>query len=240
MEECFNLVERIIDEYVPKMFLSLKSNPAARGTLKKICDLLDDIVKIVNIEIPRNYRVEEIMRFCTPLTLMMIVRPAMDHLLTAYVFGAYPLCYQSIRMSTEALAYSLYVDLSMPLSNDSIFLEKLLKFQKYYLKKRRISTSKLIKNLSNVVGKELSRKMRKIWHETSNSFLHFKGYLDKMLKWHSDNPPSCLVGAFVGYDDADEPCLNELRKVVEEFRELLKETWSFWKNWHNKQATQKL
>jgi hypothetical protein len=82
--------------------------------------------------------------------------------------------------------------------------------------------------------------MMRIWSKTSNDFLYFKGYLDKMLKWDSDSPPSYLVGAFVGYDDSDEPYLNELRNVVEEFRGLLKETWSFWKSWHSKQATQKL
>jgi hypothetical protein len=38
------------------------------------------------------------------------------------------------------------------------------------------------------------------------------------------------VSAFVKYGETDEPQLNELRNVVEEFRELIKETWRFWKN----------
>jgi len=240
MKECFNLVGKVVDEYVLETVSSLKSNPVAGEALKGICDLLADVVEIVNMEIPRSYEAEEVMRFCTPATLMMIVRPAMDHLLAAYVFGAYPLCYQLIRISTEALAYSLYADLSMPLSDDRIFLEKLLEIQED-LDKKDIRPSKLIKQLlPNVIGKDLSERMMRIWSKTSNDFLHFKGYLDKMLKWDSDSPPSHLVGAFVGYDDSDEPYLNELRNVVEEFRELLKETWSFWKSWHNKQATQKL
>jgi hypothetical protein len=37
------------------------------------------------------------------------------------------------------------------------------------------------------------------------------------------------VSAFVKYGETDEPQLNELRNVVEEFRELIKETWRFWK-----------
>jgi hypothetical protein len=40
------------------------------------------------------------------------------------------------------------------------------------------------------------------------------------------------VSAFVKYGETDEPHLNELRNVVEEFRELIKETWRFWKNWY--------
>ena len=237
MEECFKCVEKVVNEYLPEIVLSLKKNPAAREALKEICDLLADIVEIANIEIPRNYRVEEVMNFCTLSTLMMIVRPAMDHVLAAYVSGAYPLCYQPIRISTEALAYSLYVDMEMPLVDESVFLEKLLMFQKD-LEKKQIKMSKLIEDLSNVVGEGLSRKMMKIWSKTSNDFLHFKGYLDKMLRWNSDNlPPSYLVGSFVEYNHTDEPYLEGLKKIVEEFRELLKGTWSFWKSWYDKQTT---
>jgi hypothetical protein len=36
-----------------------------------------------------------------------------------------------------------------------------------------------------------------------------------------------LVSAFVKYGETDEPHLNELRNVVEEFRELIKETWRY-------------
>jgi hypothetical protein len=40
------------------------------------------------------------------------------------------------------------------------------------------------------------------------------------------------VSAFVKYGETGEPHLNELRNVVEEFRELIKEKWRFWKNWY--------
>jgi hypothetical protein len=111
----------------------------------------------------------------------MVVRPAVDQLLATYIVGAYPLCYQPIRISTEALAYSLYVDLSTPSSDNQIFFEKLLKFQEDLDSKQIRSFSKLIKDhLANIIGKELSDKMIKIWGKTSNDFLHFKGYLDNV------------------------------------------------------------
>jgi hypothetical protein len=239
MKEYFDLIRKVVYEYVLDIITSIKSNQAARETLKSICDLLADVVEIVNIEIPRSYKDEEIIRLCTPSTLTMVVRPAVDQLLATYIVGAYPLCYQPIKISTEALAYSLYVDLSTPSSDNQIFFEKLLKFQEDLDSKQIRSLSKLIKDhLANIIGKELSDKMIKIWGKTSNDFLHFKGYLDKVSRWESNNlpssdvPPSFLVGAFVEYGDADEPHLNELRNVVEEFRELIKETWRFWKNWY--------
>jgi hypothetical protein len=85
---------------------------------------LVDITEIADMEIPRNYSAEEVMRFCMPSTLITIVRPAVDHLFTAYVFGAYPLCYQPIRISVEAISYSLSVDVKKTITADNINSEK--------------------------------------------------------------------------------------------------------------------
>jgi hypothetical protein len=48
-------------------------------------------------------------------------------------------------------------------------------------------------------------------------------------------PPSYMIGAFVGYDASDEPFLEELKNTVREFRELLKQTWNYWRHWYNTQ-----
>jgi hypothetical protein len=82
MEECFKLVEEVVNDYIPEIVSSLKSNLIAGETLKEICNLLVDITEIANMEIPRNYSAEEVMRFCIPSTLITIVKPAVDHLFT--------------------------------------------------------------------------------------------------------------------------------------------------------------
>jgi len=255
--ECFKLVEEVVNNYVPEIVLSLKSNPVAGETLKEICNLLVDITEIANMEIPRNYSAEEVMRFCMPSTLITIVRPAVDHLFTAYVFGAYPLCYQPIRISVEAISYSLSVDIKKTITADNIHSEKVREFQKcldeigdgdFLEKLLRLQASmdkiqfrpaKLIHDwLPEIVGKELAKRLMEVWSKTSNDFLHFKGYLHKAgsKKWDSSNPPpSYMIGAFVEYDTSDEPFLEELKNTIKEFRGLLKEVWSHWKYWYDTQ-----
>jgi len=255
--ECFKLVEEVVNVYVPEIVSSLKSNPVAGETLKEICNLLVDITEIANMEIPRNYSAEEVMRFCMPSTLITIVRPAVDHLFTAYVFGAYPLCYQPIRISVEAIAYSLSVDIKKPLKTGNIYPEKVSEFQKCldeigdgdFLEKLlrlqncmdeiQFRPSRLIDDwLPEIVGEELAKRLMGMWSKTSNDFLHFKGYLHKAgsKKWDSSNPPpSYMIGAFVEYDTSDEPFLEELKNTIKEFRGLLKEVWSHWKYWYDTQ-----
>jgi hypothetical protein len=252
--ECFKLVEEVVNDYVPEIVSSLKSNPVAGETLKEICNLLVDITEISNMEIPRNYSAEEVMRFCMPSTLITIVRPAVDHLFTAYVFGAYPLCYQPIRISVEAISYSLSVDIKKTITADNIHSEKVKEFQKCldeigdgdFLEKLlrlqdcmhgvQFRPSRLIDDwLPKIVGKELAKRLMGLWRKTSNDFLHFKGYLHKAgsEKWNSSNPPpSYMIGAFVEYDTSDEPFLEELKNTIREFRELLKDTWNYWKDWY--------
>jgi hypothetical protein len=46
-----------------------------------------------------------------------------------------------------------------------------------------------------------------------------------------------MIGAFVGYDASDEPFLEELKNTVREFRELLKQTWNYWRHWYNTQIS---
>jgi hypothetical protein len=252
--ECFKLVEEVVNDYVPEIVSSLKSNPVAGETLKEICNLLVDITEIANMEIPRNYSAEEVMRFCMPSTLITIVRPAVDHLFTAYVFGAYTLCYQPIRISVEAISYSLSVDIKKTITAGTIHSEKVKEFQKCldeigdgdFLEKLlrlqdcmhevQFRPSRLIDDwLPNIVGKELAKRLMGLWRKTSNDFLHFKGYLHKAgsKKRDSSNPPpSYMIGAFVEYDTSDEPCLEELKNTIREFRELLKDTWNYWKDWY--------
>jgi hypothetical protein len=252
--ECFKLVEEVVNVYVPEIVSSLKSNPVAGETLKEICNLLVDITEIANMEIPRNYSAEEVMRFCFPSTLITIVRPAVDHLFTAYVFGAYPLCYQPIRISVEAISYSLSVDIKKTITADNIHSEKVSEFQKCldeigdgdFLEKLlrlqdcmhevQFRPSRLIDDwLPKIVGKELAKRLMGLWRKTSNDFLHFKGYLHKAgsKKRDSSNPlPSYMIGAFVEYDTSDEPFLEELKNTIREFRELLKDTWNYWKDWY--------
>jgi hypothetical protein len=252
--ECFKLVEEVVNDYIPEIVSSLKSNPVAGETLKEICNLLVDITEIAEMEIPRNYSAEEVMRFCMPSTLITIVRPAVDHLFTAYVFGAYPLCYQPIRISVEAISYSLSVDVKKTITADNIHSEKVKEFQKCldeigdgdFLEKLlrlqdcmhevQFRPSRLIDDwLPKIVGKELAKGLSRLWRKTSNDFLHFKGYLHKAgsEKWNSNNPPpSYMIGAFVEYDTSDEPFLEELKNTIREFRELLKDTWNYWKDWH--------
>jgi hypothetical protein len=255
--ECFKLVEEVVNDYVPEIVSSLKSKPVAGETLKEICNLLVDITEIANMEIPRNYSAEEVMRFCIPSTLITIVRPAVDHLFTAYVFGAYPLCYQPIRISVEAIAYSLSVDIKKPLKTGNIYPEKVSEFQKCldeigdgdFLEKLlrlqncmdeiQFRPSRLIDDwLPEIVGEELAKRLMGVWSKTSNDFLHFKGYSHKAgsEKWDSSNPPpSYMIGAFVEYDTSDEPFLEELKNTIKEFRGLLKEVWSYWKYWYDTQ-----
>ena len=223
MEECFKLVEEVVNDYVPEIVSSLKSNPSAGETLKEICNLLVDITEIANMEIPRNYSAEEVMRFCIPSTLITIVKPAVDHLFTTYVFGAYPLCYQPIRISIEAMAYSLYADINEPLENGKTFDEK---FQELQSRLKGVSMSKVFKKkLGDIIGKELSNKLFALWRKTSNDFLNFTGYIERFKKLDPANPPpSYMIGAFVGYDTSDEPFLEELKNTVMEFGELLKQT----------------
>jgi hypothetical protein len=252
--ECFKLVEEVVNDYVPEIVSSLKSNPVAGETLKEICNLLVDITEIANMEIPRNYSAEEVMRFCMPSTLITIVRPAVDHLFTAYVFGAYPLCYQPIRISVEAISYSLSVDIKKTITADNIHSEKVKEFQKCldeigdgdFLEKLlrlqdcmhevQFRPSRLIDDwLPKIVGKELAKRLMGLWRKTSNDFLHFQGYLHKAgsEKWNGSNPPpSYMIGAFVEYDTSDEPFLEELKNTIREFRELLKDTWNYWKDWY--------
>jgi hypothetical protein len=45
------------------------------------------------------------------------------------VFGAYPLCYQPIRISVEAISYSLSVDIKKTITAGTIHSEK-VEFQK--------------------------------------------------------------------------------------------------------------
>jgi hypothetical protein len=189
-----------------------------------------------------------------PSTLITIVRPAVDHLFTAYVFGAYPLCHQPIRISVEAISYSLSVDVKKTITADNIHSEKVKEFQKcldeigdgdFFEKLLRLQASmdkiqfrpaKLINDwLPEIVGKELADRLMGVWSKTSNDFLHFKGYLHKAgsEKWNSSNPPpSYMIGAFVEYDTLDEPFLEELKNTIREFRELLKETWNYWRDWY--------
>jgi hypothetical protein len=166
-----------------------------------------------------------------PSTLITIVRPAVDQLFAAYVFGACPLCCQPIRVSVEAISYSLSIDIKKTLTAgnnysekvrefqkcldeiaDSDFLEKLLRLQAC-MDKTHFGPARLIDDwLPEILGEELAERVMRIWSKTSNDFLHFKGYLHKAGNEKSDNgnpPPSYVIGAFVGYDTSEEPHLEE-------------------------------
>jgi hypothetical protein len=89
--------------------------------------------------------------------------------------------------------------------------------------------------LPEIVGEELAKRLMEVWSKTSNDFLHFKGYLHKAGSKKRDGsnpPPSYMIGAFVEYHASDEPFLEELKNTIGEFRELLKDTWNYWKDWY--------
>jgi len=235
MEECFKLVEKVVSEYLPEFVLQLKNNQVAKETFSEICSLLADVNEIAPTEIVRSFKEE--MHLCTPSVLLIIVRPAMDHLFAAYISGAYPLCYHPLRISTEALAYSLYIDMNGFSTSGDAF-EKLNELQEH-LDDKHLPMSSFIKDkLGKVVGEELSQRINQMWKQISNDFLHFKGYLIHLNEYVNSDidapPPSYAVGAFVSYDDADKPGLCDLKETVNAFRELVKEIWDFWKSRHVK------
>ncbi|MEM4354624.1 MAG: hypothetical protein QW470_07735 [Candidatus Caldarchaeum sp.] len=231
-------VDCIIDSIVEKFFdywrgihKELKAYPTAKEAFMELFRLKSDVVETVR-EIANNYfqRVEIADRSCFITSVVLVVYPAMDQALAAFVTGSLPLCFHALRVSLEALTSGFYLDLSE--KSEARAIDRLEGFRKKFDTKEISSFSYFLKNLLPV-DEETSEAVLDVWSRTSNDFLHFKGYVKKIRRWENEvkdtPPPSFLTGAFVPYSESDDEDLRELMEVVKKTKQILGTLFSRWK-----------
>lgn len=219
--------------YVAEIRDSIKTNSVAREALTEAFYLKSDLVDLIR-DIISSYKASDAANSSFLFATLMIVNPAADHLLAAFMTGALPFCYQAIRVSLEALTMGYYADASeefrtlvVERPENELALRKLDALQNK-LDKEKISITSFMKDYLPVNG-ETKKHIIKIWSKSSNDFLHFKGYILKFTRPGDPSIPSYFIGSFLPYSQDDEKDLNDFCETLRELRTVLKTLYTLWR-----------
>lgn len=134
---------------------------------------------------------------------------------TDVLTGNLPACFMELRLMVESLAKCYLADLKYP---EQTFFQERLRL----LEEERRSISKLMEDLGERLGLDFAAPL---WHKLSQDWVHTKGVMDKFVgQIEKSNVPHWALVIPVNYTENDLDALEELRKRISQFKELLAAT----------------
>lgn len=191
----------------------------AKGAFDEVIELVNDAIDYVIFAVKRKEAKEDYINRPMFFFIHHILMPFSYGLCADLLIGNLPACFMVLRFMLESLAKCYIADLH---PDKNLFFEvKLLSLEKV-LKKKEISTSKLLKDFGEIIG--LKGEPLKLWSKLSQDWVHTRGIVKKIVDQivgKSDLPPYGL-SIPMNYTENDLDSLNELSKIISEFGKLLK------------------
>lgn len=131
------------------------------------------------------------------------------------MIGNIPACFMELRLMLEMFAKSYYADLKYP--ERSFFQEK---FE--LVEEENASISKILKEIGKYLG--VGDSFVALWGKLSKDWLHSKGVVDRVVSQVTEKSdiPSWALVIPVKYTEYDLETIEELKKRIREFRNLLR------------------
>jgi hypothetical protein len=134
---------------------------------------------------------------------------------TDVLTGNLPACFMELRLMLESLAKCYLADSKYPAQ--AFFQERLR-----LLEEEKRSISKLMEDFGERLGLDFAAPL---WHKLSRDWVHTKGVMDKFVsQMEKSNVPRWALAIPVNYTENDLDTLDELRKRISQFKELLAAT----------------
>jgi len=225
--ELFELVMNMIE----KNHRFTQENPWGKTCYAEIIGLTNDIIKSLGFFIRKDR--EDPRVFLTSAmynNVQFMLMPFSYGIYVNFLAGSFQACFAQLRLMTEAIAESLYVDAQY--DPEDSYVTKMKKLE-HELRDRSISISKFFKtSFSDVAGKESAKEVLKMWGKLSESWLHPRGYGDTIIDRikESGSPPSWALLIPAVYSKVDEADCEELHNRIKEFREILKQILDKWQS----------
>ncbi|MEM2538435.1 MAG: hypothetical protein QXE38_03925, partial [Candidatus Methanomethylicia archaeon] len=99
-----------------RIFEGIKNNPKAKEAYNEIINFNNELALMIR-DISKNYELDKLLNKTFPAILFMIVYPAGAHIYGAFISSAFPLCFQAIRVSIEAICMAFYIDMKKLYNN---------------------------------------------------------------------------------------------------------------------------
>jgi len=134
---------------------------------------------------------------------------------TDVLTGNLPACFMELRLMLESLAKCYLADSKYP---EQTFFQERLRL----LEGEKRSISKLLEDLGERLGLDFAAPL---WHKLSQDWVHTKGVMDKFVgEIEKSRVPLWALVVPMNYTDNDLDALEELRKRISQFKELLAAT----------------
>jgi hypothetical protein len=141
-----------------------------------------------------------------------VLSPFSCAIFTDVLTGNVPACFMELRLMLESLAKCYFADSKY--SERTFFQERLELLEEEW------STSRLLRELGRELG--LGNRFVALWGKLSRGWVHTKGIMDKFVgQIEKSNVPRWALVIPVNYTENDLDALEELRKRISQFRELL-------------------
>lgn len=192
----------------------------AKETYDEVSELVNDaidyaILFVTNDEWKEEYIKSSIIGYTVHMLMPLSYAVYMD-LLAANVVA----CFMELRLMLESLVKCYYADLRYP--KKTFFAERIELLEKE-LDRQRKSTSKLIK--------EFGRNAASLWGKLSEDWLHTRGVINRIVTEAAERGiPAWSVPIPASYTETDLKVIDELRKRISKFREILDVTIEDWKS----------
>jgi hypothetical protein len=130
-----------------------------------------------------------------------------------------PACFVELRLMLESLAKCYMAE---KYTDEKVFFEVRIAILEDFIKKQRISTSKVMKDFGRDTS--LKNKPQKLWCKISESWAHTRGFVKTIINYliTEEMLPSYAIIIPSSYSENDLTCLEQLGDYISEFREIIK------------------
>jgi len=130
-----------------------------------------------------------------------------------------PACFMELRLMLDSLAKCYMAE---KYTDEKSFFEVRIMVIEDFMKKRGISTSKLMKDFGQDIG--LKNKPQKLWCKISENWAHTRGFVKTIIDYliKEGMPPPYALIIPCSYSESDLTSIKQLGNNISEFKKILK------------------
>jgi hypothetical protein len=203
-----------------EVFLKNKAKNTFDEVVKLINDAIDYLAYTAKKWVELKERsVDEFVKRPIYFYITHILLPLSYAIYADLLIANLPACFMELRLMLDSLAKCYMAE---KYTDEKTFFEVRITILEDFLKKQKISTSKVMRDFGRDVG--LKSKPQKLWCKISESWAHTRGFVKSIVDYliiKEEMPPYAIMIPS-SYSENDLACLEQLGNHVSEFREILK------------------